>query len=249
MEILVNHATRMQHGYICVAGVDLATDQHVRPLPHERLGLRHWAGQGGHFGLGRVIDLGPTTPCGGPPEVEDYRFEYRRATRRRQVTPAEFWALLTRLAQPRLTTLFGPALTRRGAHLRGVDAGQGQASLGCLTPAGRPELYLKARPGRTEQVRLRFADDQAEVDASVTDIRLYAGREELAPNQPAIAWVGERLQRGDACLLSVGLTRAYTADPDRPPVHWLQVNNIHFADGWDWPHQGQPRWPFGAWRR
>ena len=28
-------------------------------------------------------------------------------------------------------------------------------------------------------------------------------------------------------LLSVGLTRPFAPSPDAPPIHWLQVNNIH----------------------
>ena len=32
MKIVVNHLTRMQLGRICVAGVDMATGKHVRPL-------------------------------------------------------------------------------------------------------------------------------------------------------------------------------------------------------------------------
>jgi hypothetical protein len=31
MQIIVNHLTRMQVGYICVAGINTANNQHVRP--------------------------------------------------------------------------------------------------------------------------------------------------------------------------------------------------------------------------
>jgi hypothetical protein len=32
MQIVINHLTRMQRGFMCVAGVDLATGRHVRPV-------------------------------------------------------------------------------------------------------------------------------------------------------------------------------------------------------------------------
>ena len=32
MKIVVNHLTRMQPGYICVAGLDFQTNAHVRPV-------------------------------------------------------------------------------------------------------------------------------------------------------------------------------------------------------------------------
>ena len=33
MKIVVNHLTRMQRGYICVAGINPDTGHHVRPIP------------------------------------------------------------------------------------------------------------------------------------------------------------------------------------------------------------------------
>lgn len=35
MEIVINHLTRMGPGRICVAGIDIATKKHVRPIPIE----------------------------------------------------------------------------------------------------------------------------------------------------------------------------------------------------------------------
>ena len=43
-----------------------------------------------------------------------------------------------------------------------------------------------------------------------------------------------RLRTPEKVLLSVGLSRAWPSNPDRPPVHWLQVNNLHF--------EGDPTW-------
>ncbi len=75
MQILVNHLTRMQPGYICVAGIDLETGTHVRPvLWYGRLSTSLLLKNGGPFELGCVVDLGPTVCVGRAPEHEDHRF-------------------------------------------------------------------------------------------------------------------------------------------------------------------------------
>ena len=99
MHILVNHLTRMQPGYICVAGVDVNTMSHVRPvLPRGRLTtalLRH---NGGPFAIGSVVDLGPTVYAGGAPEIEDYYFDPAKATWLFDDDPDDYWELLNQMA-------------------------------------------------------------------------------------------------------------------------------------------------------
>lgn len=52
MKIAVNHLTRMQPGYICVAGIDLETGSHVRPvLPSGRLSAALLRRNGGPFDI------------------------------------------------------------------------------------------------------------------------------------------------------------------------------------------------------
>jgi hypothetical protein len=183
---------------------------------------------GGPFALGAVVDLGPTTPVGKAPEIEDHRFEPRGARRRRTVTPADFWARLLDEARPRLAEIFGPALHARGGTAA-VEAGGGLASLGCLRPTDRPEIYLRARPDRPAQVRLRLSDGALTLDVAVTDIRLY-GDDHATPDAALIHWAAHRLRAAPSILISVGLSRPYSPDPESPPVHWFQVNNLHFED-------------------
>jgi hypothetical protein len=52
MQIVVNHLTRMQLGYICVAGVDVSSGQHIRPVLRSRLNVDLLARNGGPFDLG-----------------------------------------------------------------------------------------------------------------------------------------------------------------------------------------------------
>ena len=76
MRILVDHLTRMQAGYFCVAGVDVSTLRHVRPvLRRDRLTIDLLRPHGGPFDVGAVVYLGSTTDVGHPPELEDRRFD------------------------------------------------------------------------------------------------------------------------------------------------------------------------------
>ena len=95
MRIVINHLTRMRRGYICTAGINLATGQHVRPMPRNGdLRYRDLAAHGGLFEIGRVIDLGWTKSIGKPPEIEDQEFSKRSACSRDELLPDQFWSLL-----------------------------------------------------------------------------------------------------------------------------------------------------------
>jgi hypothetical protein len=80
---------------------------------------------------------------------------------------------------------------------------------------------------------MSLSDGSMSLDLSVTDLRLYAD-DGARPDTAAIRNVAGRLARGVPALLSVGLTRPFSARPDEPPLHWLQVNNIHLEDDPAW---------------
>jgi len=73
------------------------------------------------------------------------------------------------------------------------------------------------------------SDPEFDLDLSVTDIRLFAG-DQFTPDAKRLAWMEERLQTTRTAILGVGLTRPFSGSRDQPPLHWLQVNNIHLAD-------------------
>jgi hypothetical protein len=233
MHIVINHLTRMQPGFICVAGLDLEANTHVRPTADGRLSKRLLTRHGGPFDVGEIVDLGRTYHVGRAPEVEDYRFEPRLARRIGHAAPADFWDRLLAVSATRLTDLFGPELRQMGARACAMDAGKGSASLGCLLPTQRPALYTRARPGRPEQVRLEVSDGRFALDLGVTDVRLYGG-DHVTPDQARIEQIGGRLRDGINTVLAVGLTRASAGSPDYPPVHWLQINSIHLEDDPGW---------------
>jgi hypothetical protein len=234
VQILINHLTRMQSGFICTAGIDLATNRHIRPVVRGvGLSTSLLAAEGGPFAIAAVVDLGPTKYVGRIPELEDYRFDARKARCIRQTSWDEFWELLTRIAKPSLSEIFGPELTRRGPLSCATDLGKGSASLGCLIPQPAPCLSLQSRPGRPAQIRMRVGDGNFDLDLSVTDIRLY-GPDHLTPDMAVLERIAVRLQASPRVVLSVGLGRPFAGSSSLPPVHWLQVNNIHFPDNLVW---------------
>jgi hypothetical protein len=80
---------------------------------------------------------------------------------------------------------------------------------------------------------MRLSDGEFDLDLGVTDIRLY-GADHVTPDLQIINRASRRIKEASTVIISVGLTRAFSSTPDSPPVHWLQMNNLHFG--------GDPCW-------
>ena len=76
---------------------------------------------------------------------------------------------------------------------------------------------------------MRFSSDEHEFDLPVTDIRLF-GPDHVTPDPTIVEKTNGRLNASSDTLFSVGLTRPFKLTPEQPAGHWLQLNNIHFAD-------------------
>jgi hypothetical protein len=231
MQIIINHLTRMQSGFFCAAGVDLETLRHIRPV---KIGMRlrtdMLARYGGPFELGNVLDLGAVKNVGLRPEVEDHEPQWPQLKVVDQFSGAEFWEILQRVSRPKLRQIFGPQLKMVGRRSCGLDPHTGLASLGCLTPTGIIRLFLKSRPPKPDQVRIAFGDGALKVDVGLTDIRMY-GRDHVTPDLQQVERIAQRLRTHEPVILAVGVGRLQPASADGPPpMHWLQVNNIHFKD-------------------
>jgi hypothetical protein len=229
MRILINHLTRMHGGHICVAGVDLQTRRHVRPiLANDPLPFYLLARYGGPFEMAMIVDLGSPRAAPIAPHVEDCVFVPARAKAERLAAAHEFWSLLEELRRPSLREIFGPALheVSRGRWVTDVD--HGSVSLGLLRPAAPPRLYLDPVANGKQRVRMTFSDGQLEADASVTDIRLFAD-DHATPDPARVRATAQRIADSRGVLLSVGLTRQFRVSERAPYYHWLQVNNIHLA--------------------
>ena len=237
MRILVNHLTRMHGGHICVAGVEVETRRHLRPVPRSGgLSSHLLARYGGPFDMARVVDLGSLRGKPDKPHVEDRVFAPSRARFERSVSAHEFWDVLHYLAKRRLRDIFGSALRAVGRLRYGTDVGRGLASLGCFRPHSPPELYLTTGREGKPQIRMKVSDGEIRADAGVTDLRLYKA-DHATPDPEVVRGVAKWIAESDCVILSLGLTRKYRPSEDSDYIHWLQVNNIHLEE--------DPLWQLG----
>jgi len=224
----------MHGGKICVAGVDVQTRRHVRPvLGYEGLTAKFLARHGGPFDMARIVDLGRPRPKPNRPHVEDHEFAPSRVRFRRNASAAEFWETLQELSRSSLQEIFGGVLREVGPSRWAADLGQGTASLGVVRPQRPPKLYLHTRRDRGPQIRIKLADGQLEADAGVTDLRLY-GPDHTTPDAAAVHAATRWIADSQSVLLGVGLTRKFRPADGSGYLHFLQVNNIHVQEDPTW---------------
>ncbi len=223
MEIAVTHLTRMQPGYICVAGLDVKTGTHVRPVLKGRLPANPLRQKGGPFEIGALVDLGEVKHVANPPEVEDYFLDVAKARRLKRLDPREFWKVLSSGTGKNLAGIFGKHLEPQ-ANGAAVEEGKGSASLGCLS-VDAATLYVNP----WQSIRMEVSSGDFDVDLSVTDVRLVK-TDFKTPNQGKIEIAQQKLAKGVSAIICVGLTRAWAKPGDDRRRHWLQANNIHFED-------------------
>jgi hypothetical protein len=234
MRILVNHLTRMHGGHICLAGVDLETRRHVRPLlAHDPVPFFLLARYGGPFDMARIVDLGSPRHAPVAPHVEDHVFVPARARFERVAAADEFWEVLEDVECGSLQAIFGPALHEAGRQRWATRLGQGLRSLGVLCPATTPELYVASGRDGGPQVRMRLTDGQIRADAGVTDLRLF-GDDHATPEPARIRAAVRGMADSQGVLLGVGLTRKFRSSDRHEYLHWLQVNNIHLKENAAW---------------
>lgn len=224
MQVVVNHLTRMQKGFVCVAGVDPTTERHVRPVLTSQMRTDMLACHGGPFELGYRVELGETKFVGKVPEIEDRLFEAAAAKRLEAVPPDQFWQLLAKLAADGLAEIFGPDLQPIGAASCGVHEFHGLRSLGCYW-ACKATIQLQAAADH-QRIRFSFEEGPRRYSVPVTDIRLY-GADHVTPNAGAVQSLNLAFADQARVLVSVGLSRAFKSSDEHPAVHWLQINNIH----------------------
>lgn len=232
MELVITHLTRMQPGFICLAGIDTATGKHVRPcLPNHNRLSRNLFQQQRAFDIASVVDLGTTKYVGQPPELEDHLFHAAEVRLVRREDGHTFWNFLFEGAATSLRSLFGPDLTFESPRAT-VAPNRGIASLGFLMPLRKPRLCVENMCGKPA-LRLRLRDEGQFLNLSVTDLRLYEP-DQTSLRMTQIADVASRIERGVPLILGVGLTRLFRKDENSEPKHYLQVNNIHLEDNPIW---------------
>jgi hypothetical protein len=226
VQIVVNHVTRMKSGSrICVAGIDAAAFQHIRPVtsstdPLTRTLLRE---NSGPFGAGALVDVGTVVACPNAPETEDHRFAIAQARYIRDLADDEYIDILDRVSDDDIPTAFGSDLVEVRSRKLAVPAGRGTRSLAVVSVVN-PELrinsfgklYLMLDPPNTPAV-LR-----------VTDVRFYGDDQETV-RRDIVDDVSRRLARGGRVYAMLGLARAIP-DADGGEVHWLMANGLCLAD-------------------
>jgi len=234
MRVLINHLTRMHGGHICVAGVDLDSRRHVRPvLQHDSVPAELLSRYGGPFDMARIVELGNVRPTPNPPHVEDQVFVPSWAKVERTVSTHEFWNLLHETSRSTLREIFGTGLRAIGGSRLGTDLGKGEASLGCLRLCRPAQLYLRTRPNGAQQIRIKLDDGELRADSGVTDLRLY-GPDHATPDAAIVRGVAKWIADSKGVILGVGLTRKFRPSDDADYYHWLQVNNIHLQEDPVW---------------
>jgi len=227
MQIVVNHLTRMQPGFICAAGIEVNSRLHVRPLIDSQLTVDLLAKNGGPFELGAVLDLGLTRFTGKLPEIEDRWFDRRFVVQKHKLSRAELYQLCAEVARSSLHSIFTAALEPIGTTMA-MTENAGVYSLGCLWVEAR-RFAIVGQEGRQ---RLRFAFGELdggdrELSVPVTDIRLYKD-DHTTIDLEAVQQFSQEIGQSSRTLLSVGLSRPYRKSENDVARHWLQVNNFHF---------------------
>lgn len=225
MRIVVNHLTRMQKGFMCVAGLELATRRHIRPVLDRQMRVEMLACHGGPFGLGRIVDLGATKFVGRVPEIEDQQFDASQPHVESELTAEEFQDWLVSVATEGLHSIFGPELQAIGRTCA-IPEQRGMRSLGCLW-AQHCRLVEDVSQAGLRRIRCEFSSDRGLLRVPVTDVRLY-GEDHITIDDQQVDYFSERLVQRQRVLLSVGVSRPYRRSEEQPAMHWLQVNNIHF---------------------
>jgi hypothetical protein len=219
----VTHLTRMEVGFVCVAGMDPITGAHIRPVvPGRRIRRDEIHIGGSEITIGTELNLGHVVPVPSPPEVEDHAFAPAAAKRLRDWSSADLGAFLRGHAAGTLDDIFGAGLEPDG-WTASMSAGSGSASLGCLAPSETPTVSVDGY----RKVKLALEDEGRQFSVTVADLRLYES-DQKTPNSDAIRRVQTDLRHASEVFLSVGLSRPYPKPGGTgAPRHWLQINNIH----------------------
>lgn len=209
---------------ICVAGIDTATSQHVRPVtPSTDLITRALLREnGGPFGPGALVDLGPVVARPNPPETEDHRFATVRAKHIEDVSDDAYLEHLDHVSDADVQTAFGADLVTIRRRKLAVPAGRGTRSL-AVVPIVDDELRIYFG-----KLYLMLGTPNATAQVRVTDIRFYDSDQETI-KRDVVRDVNQRLAAGKKAYAMLGLARAIP-DDEAGDVHWLMANGLCLAD-------------------
>jgi len=226
MQIIINHVTRMTtQSRICVAGIEKDAFAHVRPTtPRTDLITRALLrSEGGPFGPGAVVDLGPTTPEGQRPEVEDHRFLTANAAHVEDLSDELYLAVLKEVSHAGVVDAFGFDVVEVRPRKLALPAGHGERSL-AVVELEAPRLYVDS----WGNLYIDLDDGVTRAKLRVTDVRFYEADHKTI-KVDVVNDVARRIAGGVQTYGMLGVARAMW-DDDGGNVHWLQCNGICLAD-------------------
>ncbi len=220
MEILICHLTRMSAGKICVAGIDIATNMHVRPVfPMGNFTIQDLRANGGTMEIGAVVDIGDAVKSGYPPEVEDHDVKRKNLRYIKTLSANAFSTWMAENSSHSVRHIFGERMSYEFGYAT-LKPGEGKASLGCLSVQGEKLLHVNDQ-GR---IRMRFMTDGVRLNLPITDLRCFEN-DAVTLDKVAINQL-QQLVADNEIVLSLGVTRLYRPKPEAPEAHWLQVNGV-----------------------
>ncbi len=219
--IVLLDVTAMSSDTVCVAGLDIATDETIRlanPQPTQRL----IAALGG-LSPGDILKLDAKRLKNAvPPHVEDCEWN-PRSLKRVGVSPA---CDLVKAVQPTVFTsveaAFGePSIKGRNGN-SAWEPGSGARSLATISV-----LYVRAAADRNDRPRIAFKDDTLAYWPGVPlqDLRV---KQHQAKCDGCARDHLERIKfefDANRTLIRVGLTRPFAPEGSEP-LCWLQVTNV-----------------------
>ena len=220
IQVLITEVTHMKKGgLVCVAGINLATGQMVRPVQGDgsNWGAAKWVSTS-YFEVGRIVGLDPAAAGqpGFPHATEDLRIA--TVHQADTVSAANLYAACVETAHADLDAMFDSCLIDDKYVVEGSKC----RSLGCLIvdPA---DLHAENSYG----VKLVYDDaDNKRHYIKVTELETIAGGDEAA----GAAALQERLDgAAGPVALRLGLARAWAGPADQhydPRRCYMQLNGV-----------------------
>lgn len=231
--LVITDLTRMQEERVCVAGY-LADGGDVpwcvRPEFRFKPLVEGWLSARGAVVVRpfAMVELDLIEHQPHPPHSEDWLVDERYRVRRGMLTEEQRLTLLAELNDGSVERIFGaPIHEERGWFVR---AGEGNRSLGTISPSGITGVTFAPRPhwGRWDY-RLSFADRNGRnYNLSVTDLAYRYFLDHLRDGGLTPPQVARRimstLRSAEHLYLRIGLGRAWGEGRDR--CH-LQINGVY----------------------
>jgi hypothetical protein len=225
--VTVTDLTRMQHGFVCVAGRAEDGEWVRLASPRVRESALRAEGQPAIY-PSAVIECGLLENVPEPPHTEDYRYEPRSVRFQWRLPPEAWQQLLERSCFGSVAEIFEQPICRENGWY--LADGQGPRSLGTLRPRGIAGVRYAKSPEGTWDFRLAFFDGAGEFyRLKITDFtwhRYAAAQRAAAPEPEALAGrlTAQLKRRGQKVLLRIGLSRGWKKFPGRC---YLQINGLY----------------------